>query len=88
MTISPETTRRLLWIGLIFGAIGLLMNGIDWWHGTLNIAAPKLIDQVGVLLLVGAVLLTGLSASTRTRIVILALILIVPSTALIVVHAL
>ena len=88
MTISPETTRRLLWVGLIFGAIGLLMNGIDWWHGALNFAAPKLIDQVGMLLLVGAVLLTRLSASTRMRIIIFALVLIVPSTALIVAHAL
>ena len=88
MTISPETTRRLLWAGLAFGAIGLLLSGIDWWHGTLKFAAPKLIDQVGMLLLVGAVLLTGISPSNRMRIVIFALILIVPSTALMVVHAL
>ena len=88
MSISADTSRRLLWVGFTLGAIGLLLNGIDWWHGTLNFAVPKLVDQVGMLLLVGAVLLTRLSSSTRNRVVILALILIVPSTALIAIHAL
>jgi hypothetical protein len=88
MVLASETIRRLLWIGLVFGAVGLLINGIDWWHGALTFAVPKLIDQVGMLLLVGAILLTRLSESTRTKIGIFALLLIVPSTALIVVHAL
>ena len=68
--------------------LSFIANQVDWWHGTLKFAAPKLIDQVGMLLLVGAVLLTGISPSNLMRIVIFALILIVPSTALMVVHAL
>jgi hypothetical protein len=88
MTVSSETSRRLLWAAVIFGCIGLLITGYDWLHGTLKFATPKLVDQVGMLLLVGALLLTRLSETTRMRIIIFALILIVPSTVLIVMHAL
>jgi hypothetical protein len=87
MKLAPETTQRLLWVGLVLGAIGLLINGIDWWQGTLNFALPKLMDQVGMLLLVGSLLTTRLSTNARTTVAIFALLLIVPSTALILFHS-
>ena len=81
-------TRRWLWTGFALGLLGLILNGIDWWHGSLSFALPKLADQLGMLVLVGALLLTRLSPTLRTGLVMLALVLIVPSTTLIVWRAL
>lgn len=85
--IQPKT-RRWLWTGFALGLLGLILNGIDWWHGSLSFALPKIADQLGVLMLVGALLLTRLSSTLRAWLVMLALVLIVPSTTLMVWRAL
>ena len=80
--------RLLLWVGAIFGVLGMLINAIDWWHGSLVFAGPKLAGQVGMLILLAAVLLTRISLVTRNSLIVLAMILIIPSTTMIVWRAL
>ena len=80
--------RLLLWAAGAVGLLGLILNLVDWWQGTLHFAAPKLVDQIGMLLLLGALLLARLPPAARAWLTGLALVLIVPSTTLIVWHAL
>jgi hypothetical protein len=85
--ISPAI-RGLLWIAALGSAIGLLINTIDWWHGTLVFAGPRLVDQTGMLIVIASLLLPHSLPVLRVRLAIVALILIVPSTLLIIWRAL
>jgi len=86
MNISSGTTRLLLGIGFMFVTAALFLSLIDWTRGTLSFAAPKLVDQLGLLLLMSALLFVPSRPAMRKGMVILALLLIVPSSALILWH--
>jgi hypothetical protein len=77
---ASKAFRLLLWIGAVFGLLGLFINAIDWWNGSLVFAGPKLADQIGMLILLAAVLLGQISIALRNSLIVLAMVLIVPST--------
>lgn len=74
--------RRWPWTGFAFGLLGLILGGVDGWHDTQSFALPNPADELGMSVLVGALLLNRLSPSLRARLVVFALLLIVPSTML------
>lgn len=79
--IQPMT-RRWLWPASLLGLLGPILSGVDGWRGTLSFALPKPADQLGMLVLVGALLLNRLPPSLRPGPVVFALLLIAPSTML------
>jgi hypothetical protein len=85
---TSQAWRLLVWVGSIFGALGLVISLVDWWHGSLVFAGPKLVDQIGMLVLASALLLSQVSIEVRNKLIVLATILIVPSTILILWRAL
>jgi len=88
MDQTSPAIRGLLWVAALGSAIGLLINVIDWWHGTLVFAGPKLVDQTGMLIVIASLLLPHSLPVLRVRLATLALVLIVPSTLLIIWRAL
>jgi hypothetical protein len=80
---ASKAFRLLLWVSAIFGVLGLVINAVDWWHGSLVFAGPKLAGQIGMLILLAAVLLTRISLVIRNSLIVLAMTLIVPSTTMI-----
>ena len=83
-----QTRRLLMWAAAALVMVSLLISLNDWWHGSLVFAGPKLADQFGLLVLLAAFLLTPMSTAVRNGLIAVALVLIVPSTLLILWRAL
>jgi hypothetical protein len=88
MKLPANPARLVLMLAFAATVAGLVVTVVEWPNADSVYVVPKMVGHVGFLLYLGSLLLPPSSRGTAKRLALFGTILLVPSTVLIIWHAL